>query len=153
MLFRFHPSFAYGFNGCVSSVGAPLQVVSAVVNTGLDIHLPCVVECTSAPYSTSTVSAWLSVNLQNSLSTSSSETTAPPIVLGSGSPGWILTSFGSGRCRFHQASANASSRAWNEGMECSSPSSKPKSSPWLRRQGVQYHSSFLGTAANGGSRQ
>lgn len=45
-------------------------------------YLPCEVEWISAPYSTSTVSSELSVSLQNSRSTSSSDTVTLPSCLG-----------------------------------------------------------------------
>lgn len=179
-------------------------------------YLPCVVECTSAPYSTSTVSYVLSVKRQNSLSTSSSLTIALPNLLDSGSMGTLLPAFfraepggplscdcdplamaaagsvvvtgdtgaegdlerprapipspspctgvggipfplpttlGCPRNLCHHASENAWSRAEKEASECSSPSSKPKSSPCESRHGVQNHSSLVGTVSSGGSRQ
>jgi hypothetical protein len=111
-------------------------------------NLPCVDECTSAPYSISTVSVVLSVNRQNSRSTSLSVTLTLPNVRCKLSP-----EDGPGRWVFHHENANAASRAWNDGIECSSPSSNPKSSPWENKQAEQNHSSFVGTAASGGSRQ
>jgi hypothetical protein len=58
ILLRFHASLEYGFSGCVSIVGIALHtVISKPYALGVNIkNLPWVVECTSAPYSISTVS-------------------------------------------------------------------------------------------------
>jgi len=92
MLFRFHGSFEYWFIGCVSSVGIALVGDTSELNEQRTTvpYLPWVVECTSAPYSTSTVSFCEETSLQNSFSTSSSETTRslPILVVVESSSAW-----------------------------------------------------------------
>ena len=82
MLFKFQGSFEYGSSGCVSKLGIPLPTtVREHPRTNwrlIPTYLPCVVECTSAPYSTSTVSVGVCTSRQNSSSTSSSVTTMFP---------------------------------------------------------------------------
>src|SRR3954471_15804100 len=65
---KFHGSVEYGSRGFFSMVGKPL---------------PWVVECMSAPYSTSTVSVTFATECQNSRSTSSSVTGFGALVTGS----------------------------------------------------------------------
>ena len=111
-LFRFQPLRAYTLRGSDSMVGDAC---------------PCVVECTSAPYSTSTCSSMQCTSRQNSASTRSSR---------------------SDRVRECQSShparsAHICSKAWHRCQklynEWVSPSSKPKSPPVCTRHVGQTH--------------